>query len=200
LDVAKGSDTRDRILNIAFRLAAREGLEGLSLGMLAGEIGLSKSGLFAHFKSKEELQIEMLRTGAARFAAAVLIPAFREPRGVPRIRRAFENWMRWTLSPELPGGCLMMAASIELDDHEGPVRDVLVELQQQLLSALERSAQLAVEAGHFRKGFDDEQFAFEMYSILLGFNHSRRLLRDPKAEKRARTAFARLLESAAARD
>src|SRR5438552_2140665 len=140
--MTKGTETRERILDTAFRLAGRDGIEGLSLGALADELGVSKSGLFAHFKSKEQLQIDILRTGAERFAQAVLVPAFREPRGVPRIKRAFDNWLKWASSPDLPGGCVMMAASVELDDREGLVREVLVELQRQILSTLARSAQI----------------------------------------------------------
>jgi len=196
---SKGAGTRDRILDVAFRLAAREGLDGLSLGDISKQLGISKSGLFAHFQSKEELQIDLLRTGAARFTADVLLPAFRKPRGLPRLRALLENWMRWTTSPELPGGCLMLAACAELDDREGPVRDVLVGFQKELLAALARSARIAVEEGHLRRGLDVEQFAFELYGIVLGFNHARRLLRDSKAERRAREAFARLVQSAAPR-
>ncbi len=105
--------------------------------------------------------------------------------------------MRWTTAPELPGGCLMMAASTELDDREGPVREVLVGFQKELLATLAKAARIAVAEGHLRRGLDVEQFAFELYGIVLGFNHARRLLRDPKAERRARDAFARLLQSAA---
>jgi AcrR family transcriptional regulator len=158
---------------------------------------MSKSGLFAHFQSKKELQIEMLRTGAGRFVASVLLPAFRKPRGLPRLRAILENWMRWATAPELPGGCLMLAASVELDDREGPVREVLVGFQKELLAALAKAARIAIAEGHLRRGLDVEQFAFEFYGIVLGFNHARRLLRDPKAERRARDAFARLLQSAA---
>ncbi len=193
----KGEATRERILDSAFRLAAREGLEGLSLGDIARQLGMSKSGLFAHFQSKEGLQIDLLRTGAARFAAAVLLPAFRKARGLPRLRAVFDNWIRWTTAPQLPGGCLMMAASVELDDQIGPVRDVLVAFQRELLATLARSARLAIDEGHLRRGLDVEQFAFEFYGIVLSFNHARRLLRDPKAERRARQAFARLIDSAA---
>jgi AcrR family transcriptional regulator len=193
----KGAETRDRILDTAFRMAAQEGLEGLSLGDIALQLGMSKSGLFAHFQSKEELQIEMLRTGAGRFVASVLLPAFRKPRGLPRLRALLENWMRWATAPELPGGCLMLAASVELDDREGPVREVLVGFQKELLAALAKAARIAIAEGHLRRGLDVDQFAFELYGIVLGFNHARRLLRDPKAERRARDAFARLLQSAA---
>jgi AcrR family transcriptional regulator len=200
--MSKGAETRERILGTAFRLAARQGLEGLSLGELAKQLRVSKSGLFAHFKSKEELQIQTLRAASDRFAQTVMVPAFRKARGLPRVRAFFDNWMRWFADlfadPSLPGGCIFMHASFELDDRPGPVREVLVELQQQFIDALARSARIAVEEGHFRRALDADQFAFDLYSILLGYNLARRLLRDPKAERRAREAFAALLKSSSA--
>ena len=157
--VTKGNETRDRILETAFRLAARDGLEGLSIGKLAEELSLSKSGMFAHFTSKEELQIQTLRVAAERFTAGVLVPAFKEPRGLPRIRSLFDRWLKWFNDRDLPGGCLFVAASFELDDKPGLVREVLVELQRQLLETMAKSAQIAIEERHFRKDIDAEQFA-----------------------------------------
>ncbi len=197
--MAKGLETRERILDTAFRLAARDGLEGLSLAGLAGELGMSKSGLFAHFGSKEELQLAMLRTASDRFIAKVLQPAFRQPRGVPRVKALFDNWRRWAIDPSLPGGCIFVAAAAELDDREGPVRDYVVAQSRDLLQTIARAARLAVEAGHFRRDLDVDQFAFDLHGIYLGFHDAHRLLRDPKAEQRARHAWARLLEDAAAR-
>src|SRR5436853_7635330 len=117
--MTKGADTRQRILDNAFRLAARDGLGGVSLGSLAGDIGLSKSGLFAHFRSKEELQLEMLRTASMQFIENVMVPALRKPRGVPRLRAMFDNWLEWATAQQ--GGCIFVAASVELDDRPGPV-------------------------------------------------------------------------------
>jgi AcrR family transcriptional regulator len=196
--MTKGSDTRARILDTGFRLAARDGLAGVSLGDLAGTLGLSKSGLFAHFASKEELQLELLRTASDRFIAAVMLPAFQKPRGVPRIRSLFENWLRWATDPSLPGGCIFVAASAELDDREGPVRDYVAGQQRLLIGSLARAARIAVEEGHFRRDLDAEQFAFETLGIYLAFHHAVRLLRDPKALRRARASLARLLDSSAA--
>ncbi|HTO97593.1 MAG TPA: helix-turn-helix domain-containing protein [Myxococcales bacterium] len=197
--MAKGMETRERILDTAFRLAARFGLEGLSLSGLAGELGMSKSGLFAHFGSKEELQLEMLRTASEQFVAHVLIPSFKHPRGLPRVKALFENWRRWATDPALPGGCIFVAASAELDDREGPVRAFVVSQQRELLGSIARTARMAVEAGHFRRDLNVEQFAFEFNGIYLSFHHSQRLLRDPDAAMRARRAFTRLVEDAAAR-
>ena len=191
--MTKGADTRQRILDYAFRLAARDGLGGVSLGSLADDIGLSKSGLFAHFRSKEELQLEMLRTAAAQFIENVMAPAFRKPRGLPRLRALFENWLDWQRN-----GCIFVTASVELDDQPGRARDYVAEQQQALMDSLTRSAEIAVDEGHFRKDLDAQQFAFEMEAIYLVFHHAHRLLRDPKAARRARAAFQRLIDFAAA--
>ena len=120
-------------------------------------------------------------------------PAFRAPRGEPRIRQLFDNWLAWCSDPALPGGCIFMAAATELDDKQGRPRDYLVATQKQLLATLAKSARLAVEAGHFRPDLDGEQFAFELHSLLMGCSHWKRLLGDPRAERRTRAAFDRLL-------
>lgn len=192
----KGAETRERILDRAFRLASRDGLEGLTLGTLAGELGLSKSGLYAHFGSKEELELEVLEEAVARFQANVLTPALKAPPGLPRLRRLFEQWMAWISDPALPGGCLFFAAATELDDRDGRPRDYLQATQRDLRAALAKAARLAVEEGHFRADLDCEQLAFELNGIALGYHHARRLLRDERAEARARTAFQRLLAAA----
>jgi AcrR family transcriptional regulator len=197
--MTKGTETRDRILDRAFRLATRDGLEGVTLGTLASELGLSKSGLFAHFRSKEDLQIEILRTASARFEDAVLRPAFRAPRGLPRIKKLFDGWLQWLSDPALPGGCLFVAAATELDDKEGRPREHLVATLRQLHDALAKAAHLAVGEGQFRKDLDCEQFAFELYGIVLSYNQSKRLMRDARPEARARAAFQRLLAFAAAK-
>jgi AcrR family transcriptional regulator len=197
--MAKGPETRERILDTAFRLAARDGLEGLSLGGLAGELGMSKSGLFAHFGSKEELQLEMLRTASDNFVAKVMRPSFKQPRGLPRLKALFENWRRWATDPSLPGGCIFVAAAAELDDREGPVRAYVVSQQRELLQVIARAARQAVEVGHFRRDLDVEQFAFEFDGIYLSFHQAHRLMRDPRSAERARRALARLLEDAAVR-
>ena len=197
--MAKGLETRERILDTAFRLAARDGLEGLSLSALAGQLGLSKSGLFAHFTSKEELQLEMLRVASERFVEQVMVPAFKQPRGLPRLRALYGKWLRWATDPKLPGGCVFVAAAAELDDRAGPVRDFVASQQRGLLQAIARTARICVEEGHFRRDLDVEQFAFDVLAVYLAFHHAHRLLRDPRAEHRARRAWARLVEDAAIR-
>lgn len=194
--MSKGALTRERILDRAVQLASRDGLDGVSIGALATDLGLSKSGLFAHFGSKEELDVEVLRNAAAQFEQAVVRPALRMPRGLPRLRKAFELWLRWINDPARPGGCIFVAAAAELDDRPGRARDYLVEVQQQLLATLARSARLAIEEGHLRRDTDVEQLAFEIYGIVFAYNHARRLLRDRHAEARARKAFDRLLAAA----
>jgi AcrR family transcriptional regulator len=196
--VSKGESTRERILHTASRLASRDGLEGISIGGLAGELGLSKSGLFAHFGSKEELQLEILKAGAERFELQVMRPAFRAARGEPRVKLLFDHWLQWIQDSSSPGGCVLLAAATELDDREGRPRDLLVGLLRQLQSTLAKTARMAVEAGHFRADLDCAQFAFELFALLLGHSHFRRLLRDPRSETRTRTAFQRLLQSARA--
>lgn len=192
----KGEETRDRIVRHALQLSSAEGLEGLSIGVLASDLGLSKSGLFAHFGSKEELQLAVLRLVAERFEREVLQPAFRAPRGEPRIRRIFDRWMDW-VSDAAQGGCPFVAASFELDDKiDSRPRGYLVTAQRLLLATLSRAAQLAKEEGHFRPDLDTEQFAFELDGVMLSFSHWKRLLRDSRAEVRAREAFERLIADA----
>jgi AcrR family transcriptional regulator len=195
--MSKGAATRAKILDRAFRLAGQHGLDGVTLSVLAADLGLSKSGLFAHFGSKEELGVEVLRTTTQRFAAQVIGPALRAPRGVPRVRRIFENWLAWLQDPALPGGCPIVAASVELDDKPGAPRDILVAAQRELLGTLAKAARLAVEQRHFRADLDPALFAFEFMGIMLAYHHSMRLLRDAQAADRARAAFERLLQASA---
>jgi AcrR family transcriptional regulator len=194
--MSKGEQTRERILERAFRLAGKDGLEGLSIGVLASDLGLSKSGLFAHFGSKEDLQIAVLGAAAERFKAAVIDPSLRAPRGLARLRRFFDGWLAWSADPALPGGCLFMTAATELDDREGRARDFLVGSQRELLDFVAGTARHAIELGEFRKDLECEEFAYDLHALVIGFNHSRRLLRDPNAEARTRAAFERLVQFA----
>jgi AcrR family transcriptional regulator len=191
--VTKGEETRDAILDTALALASTGGLEGLSIGALAQAVGLSKSGLFAHFGSKEDLQLAVLRTAADRFVAEVIAPGLREPRGEPRVRALFERWLAWETASFLPGGCPFIAVSNELDDRPGPVRDYLVQSQRDWLDALANAARIAVAEGHFRADLDAEQFAYEVYSSILAYHQFSRLLRDPSTGERCRRSFDGLL-------
>jgi AcrR family transcriptional regulator len=192
----KGEATRERILESALELASTEGLTGLSIGRLADRNAMSKSGLFAHFGSKEGLQLDVLELATAKFREAVFTPALRADRGEPRIRALFTRWLAWIDDQSIPGGCLLTAAAAELDDQPGPTRDALVEMQRQWADALSRSARIAVEERHFRPDVDPHLFAFQLHSIVLGYHHARRLLHDPQAARLARDAFEALIDSA----
>ena len=196
--MAKGDNTRTAILDRGVRLATQVGLEGLTIGRLATELHLSKSGLFAHFRSKEALQIQVLDAAAERFVDEVVKPAVREPRGEPRVRALFDRWLGWARSNSGPGGCLFVAAAAELDDRPGPVRDRLVALQKGWLEMIALVFRTGVTEGVFRTDLDPEEFAHDLYSVMLGFHHAKRLLQDPRAEARAQAAFGRLLAVARA--
>lgn len=189
----KGERTRTLILDDALALASEVGLEGLSIGALAGRVDMSKSGLFAHFGSKEDLQLATLRHSQERFEAAVFRPALASPRGLPRLRALFENWLAWIGRAERPGGCVILAASVEYDDRPGLVRDALVAGQRQLRGALAKAVHLAIEEGHLDAGTDPWQFVFDVMGIVLAVHHDRGLLDDPRALDRARRAFERLV-------
>lgn len=194
--MSKGEFTRQVILEHAVGLASRVGLEGLTIGTLADELELSKSGLFGHFRSKETLQINVLEHAAGTFVDIVVRPALAQPRGVPRVRALFDRWLEWTQSGPMPGGCLFVAAATELDDRPGPVRDRLRQLQRDWLGVIATSFRKGIEEGHFRSDADPEQFAQDLYGIALAYHHGHRLLQDPQAAARARYAFEALLTSA----
>jgi AcrR family transcriptional regulator len=189
----KGDRTRTLILNDALAVAAEVGLEGLSIGALAGRLGLSKSGLFAHFGSKEDLQLATLRHSQERFERTVFRPALALPRGLPRLRALFENWLGWIARTERPGGCVILAASVEYDDRPGPVREALVAGQRELRGALAKAVRLAIEEGHLLPDTDPWQVVFELMGIVLAVHHDRGLFDDPRALDRARKAFDRLV-------
>ena len=191
--MAKGEKTRTKILEKAASLASVCGLEEMSIGNLAKATGLSKSGLFAHFNSKENLQTQVIQWVAEMFADQVMRPAFKEPRGIPRIRAIFENWKDWIDGDSLPGGCIMIASSTEFSDKPGAVRDEVVTMMDTLLESLTKTAQIAVNEGHFKPDTDPRQFAFEFESLLHGYHLLQRLLKDPNARKRSDLALERLL-------
>ena len=196
--MSKGDTTRAVILDVALATASKVGLEALSIGELAKEVGLSKSGLYAHFASKEDLQIEVVRKAIARFIELVISPALKQPRGEPRVRALFKNWFDWSRASELPGGCLFIAASSELDDQPGPLRDLLLASQKDWLGVIAQAARVAVEEGHFKSNLDAEQFAWQLDAFILGYHHSARLFRSKDAEKRAQLAFESLVRASRA--
>ncbi|HVI93213.1 MAG TPA: TetR/AcrR family transcriptional regulator [Anaeromyxobacter sp.] len=194
--MGKGEQTREAILERAIRLASEVGLEGVTIGRLADALDLSKSGLFAHFESKEALQVETIERAAQRFIEVVVRPALSAPRGEPRLRALFERWLRWPRAVPQPGGCIFVQASVELDDRPGPARDRLVQLQREWLDTLARAVRGARDEGQLRADVDAQQFAFELYGVMLSSHHHARLLHDRSADERARRAFERLLDDA----
>ena len=197
--MSKGSDTRHAVLSAALSLASEVGLEGVTIGKLSQACGMSKSGLFAHFSSKENLQVQLLDEAIGRFVSYVVTPGLKHRRGEPRVRAFFDNWLSWSKLDFMPGGCIFIAAAVELDDRPGPARDMLVGSQRDWLDVNATAARIAIEEGHFRKDLDVKLFAHEVYSIAYGHHFLTRLLRDPKAESRTRAAFERLVRDARAR-
>ena len=195
IPATKGERTRAVILDEALRLVSKAGLDGLTIGTLADATGLSKSGLFAHFGSREDLLLAVLDHGQRQFTDVVLKPALAKPRGVPRLRAMFNNWLDWTESAELPGGCPMIGGATEFDDKPGPVRDMLAGGQRAWIETLKRAVQQAIEEDQLPAKTDPEQIAFEMFGIALVVHHHRRLLGYPKARARALGALDRLLIS-----
>ena len=196
--LTKGERTRVTILDEALRIVSKSGLEGLTIGTLAEATGLSKSGLFAHFGSREELLLAVLAHGQEAFTAVVFKPAMDHPRGIPRLRAMFVNWLDWTDSAELPGGCPMLGGATEFDDKPGPVRDMLAGGQRTWTETLKRGVRQGIEEGQLRPDTDPEQIAFEMFGIALVVHHHRRLLGYSKARARALAALESLFERHAA--
>ena len=196
--MGKGAETRAYILTQAISMAGILGLEGLTIGRLATQTGMSKSGLFGHFGSKEALQFAVLETIAKDFSLKVISPALKEPTGETRLRKLFSNWMKWANDEKQEGGCRLMGASVELNARPGELRDYLAEQQIEWIDCIRRMAQKAVSESIFRAGLDTRQFAFEFHSIGLGLNFSLRLLRDPAALSRSQVAFDSLIQKAKA--
>ncbi|HWI84169.1 TetR/AcrR family transcriptional regulator [Ramlibacter sp.] len=194
----KGQQTKAAIVDAALGLATQIGLEGLSIGALAEVTGMSKSGVFAHFGSREELQISVINEYHARFEEEVFYPAMQEPRGLPRLRALFRNWMNRT-SVEIDSGCLYISGAVEFDDRSGPVRDALVDSVKSWLAALRRAIQQAKEEGHLRANADDQQLAFEVHGLILALHYEARLLHTPGSIERATAAFENLLKLHGAR-
>jgi AcrR family transcriptional regulator len=190
---SRGEQTRVAILDEALKIASRLGLEGLTIGTLADATGMSKSGLFAHFGSREGLQLAVLEHAAQLYGRKVFVPALRIERGLPRLRALFSNWLEWTIDSGLPGGCLMVSAAAEYDDRPGPIRDAVIANQHRGTAISEKAVRLAIQEGHFRPDTDPEQIAFEMLGIVLASHNHRRLLGDKEARKRALTAFEELV-------
>jgi AcrR family transcriptional regulator len=191
----KGDVTRGAILDEAVQVASRVGFAGLSIGGLADQVEMSKSGLFAHFRSKEQLQLQTMERARERFVDVVVRPALAVPRGEARVRAVFDRWLTWARQT-MDAGCIFVAAAAELDDRPGPLRDALVANERDWLELLATVAGTAVAEGDFRADLDVAQFAFELHALMLGHHHASRLLRDPEAGARTERAFDSLLAAA----
>ena len=188
----KGQQTRAAILDAALNLASHTGLEGLSIGALADVTRMSKSGVFAHFGSREELQISVIREYHLRFEEEVFRPAMSLARGLPRLRALFERWVK-RVSVELDSGCIYISGAVEFDDRPGPVRDALVEMVAAWQEALGKAIALAVSEGHLREDTDARQMLFDMHGLILALHHDARFLRTPGTLDRVRVSFDRVV-------
>jgi len=188
----KGQQTKAAIVDAALGLATQIGLEGLSIGALAEVTQMSKSGVFAHFGSREELQISVVREYHQRFEDEVFYPALREPRGLPRLRALFANWMKRT-SVEIDSGCIYISGAVEFDDRPGPVRDALASSVLTWHAAMKRAIEVAVAQGHLRADTDVEQMLFEIHGLILALHYEARFLKTPGSLARANAGFANIL-------
>jgi AcrR family transcriptional regulator len=188
----KGQQTKAAIVDAALGLAAQIGLEGLSIGALAEVTGMSKSGVFAHFGSREELQISVVREYHVRFEDEVFYPAMRQARGLPRLRAMFANWMKRT-STEIDSGCIYISGAVEFDDRPGPVRDALASSVKTWLAAMNRAVVQAREEAQLRADADEQQVVFEIHALILALHYEARFLQNPGSMARATTGFDNIL-------
>lgn len=190
----KGELTRVAILDVALNLASRDGLEGLTIGLLAEKMHMSKSGVFAHFGSREDLQIEVLRLYHSHFEQEIFYPSMKAPRGLPRLEEMFARWIK-RVTVEIDSGCIYISGAVEYDDRPGAIRDALVEMVRTWQGALLRSIQQSIDMGHLKPDTDPQQLVYEIYGLILGLHHDARFLKAPGSVERAQAGFARLIES-----
>ncbi|RJG05020.1 TetR/AcrR family transcriptional regulator [Noviherbaspirillum cavernae] len=188
----KGELTRAAILDVALDLASRDGLEGLTIGLLADKMNMSKSGVFAHFGSREDLQIEVVKLYHHHFEQEVFYPSMKEPRGLPRLQAMFARWIK-RVSVEIASGCIYISGAVEYDDRPGAVREELATMVRAWKSALLRCVKQAIEMEHLRADADPDQVVFEMYGLILALHHDARFLKMPGSVSRAEVGFERLL-------
>jgi AcrR family transcriptional regulator len=185
--------TRERILEEGLALMSQSGLGGVTLGVLAGQTGMSKSGLFAHFRSKEDVQVQLLEHMARLANGRVVEPAMKAAEGLPRLRALVRNWFGWAERAGLPGGCPVAAGLFEFDDVESPVRDKILELESHWRGLLTGLVARAVSLGHLRRDLDKSQFVWELCGIYLSHHAAYRFLRAADAGRRANIAFESLV-------
>jgi AcrR family transcriptional regulator len=174
-------------------LMSRAGLDGVTLGVLAGQVGMSKSGLFAHFHSKEDVQISLLEHAAEVAGVCVIAPSLKVPDGLPRLKALVTRWFGWAPRAGLPGGCPVAAGLFELDDVNGPVKDKLVKMEAEWRGLLTKLVRDAISLGHLRRGLDADQFVWELCGIYLSHHAAQRFLKSPDADRRAALAFESLV-------
>jgi AcrR family transcriptional regulator len=191
----KGEMTRAAIVEAAMGIAARDGLEGLTIGTLADQMQMSKSGVFAHFGSREDLQLAVLKEYVRRFVDDVLRPAVKKPRGLPRLEALLDRWVAF-LAREISLGCIMIAGAVEYDDRPGPQRDEMVSIITGWKAELLKAIRQSVQEGHLARGTDAQQMVFEIYGLMLVMHQDARLLRSADSAKRARAGLRRLINDA----
>ena len=190
----KGELTRAAILDTALQLAARNGLEGLTIGLLADQMQMSKSGVFAHFGSREDLQLEVIRLYHANFEQEVFYPSLAERRGLPRLQAMFGHWVD-RVSVEIASGCIYISGAVEYDDRPGELRDKLSEMVSTWQQALRRATVQAIECGDLNSDTDPDQLVFEMYGLILALHHDARFLKIRSSFDRAQSGFQRLIKN-----
>ncbi|MBI1729103.1 TetR/AcrR family transcriptional regulator [Candidatus Acetothermia bacterium] len=198
-EISKGNRTRDEILRVAEDIASAEGLEGLSIGRLAEELKMSKSGLFAHFGSKEKLQLATVEAAREVFINEVIDPALKEPKGMPRLRTICERWLDYAERKVFRGGCFFAAVSHEFKSRPGPIRDRVGEIMAEWLDLLARLIEVAQKSGELPANLDAAQLAFEINAVAMGSNWGYELYQDPKAFDRSRKFFKQRIEALASR-
>jgi AcrR family transcriptional regulator len=190
--ISKAEQTKATIVDAALRLASQIGLEGLSIGAIAEVTQMSKSGVFAHFGSREELQISVVREYFFRFERDVFTPTLALARGLPRLRGMFANWMT-QVAHEIQSGCIFISGAVEFDDRTGPVRDALEQSMKTWLAAVRRSVAMSIEQGHLIPTAEPKQIVFEIHGLILALHYEARFFKSPRSMDRAKTGFENVL-------
>lgn len=194
---ARGLRTREAILARAVDIASVEGLEGLTVGSLAEQLKMSKSGLFAHFGSKEDLQLATIETARQIFIEKVTRPAIAARKGMPRLWGLLEHWLNLVEEKTFSGGCFFSAASFEFDSRRGPVRDRIAAIMHEWIGVITRAVYEAQKAGHLEPKVDPTRLAFEIHALAMGAHWAHQLLDDKHAYSRARTTVLEKLRGTA---
>jgi len=192
--LSKGEQTHAAILDAALAMASREGLEGLTIGLLADKMSMSKSGVFAHFGSREDLQIAVVKRYHDQFEQEIFFPSMKQPRGLPRLRALFSAWVK-RVTIEIASGCIYISGAVEYDDRPGAIREELAAMVRTWQGSLRRCVRQAIDEGHLRADTDPDQMVFEMYGLVLALHHDARFIQRPGSVQHAQTGFERLIES-----